>query len=123
MALNWVAKTIERMTRIKALERWEKKVGNCDVTPQDVWPIEKSLMKRDGPKEPAAIHGPLGITYHPNEKANMIADCLENQFTSHDLCDENHEREVGTTVQTLLASEDGTLLGKVRPCDIHKLAN
>jgi hypothetical protein len=37
------------------------------------------------------IHGPLGITYHPNKKVNMIADCSENHFTSHDLCDENHE--------------------------------
>jgi hypothetical protein len=80
-------------------------------------------MKRDGPKAPTAIHGPLGIKYHPNEKANVIADCLENQFTSHDLCDENHERKVRTTVQGLLASVDGTPLGKGRPCDIHKLAN
>jgi hypothetical protein len=53
----------------------------------------------------------------------VIADCLENQFTSHDLCDGNHEREVETTIQALLTSADGTLLGKVRPCDIHKLAN
>jgi hypothetical protein len=30
---------------------------------------------------------------------------------------------VGTTVQVLLASVDGTPLGKVKPCDIHKLAN
>jgi hypothetical protein len=80
-------------------------------------------MKRDGPKTPTAFHGPLEITYHPNEKANVIADCLENQFSSHDLCDENHEREVGTTVQALLASVDGTPFGKVRPCDTHKLAN
>jgi hypothetical protein len=49
-------------------------------------------MQRDEPKAPTAVHGPLGIIYHPNEKANVIADCLENQFTSHDLCDENHER-------------------------------
>jgi hypothetical protein len=53
----------------------------------------------------------------------MIADYLENQFTSHDLCDENHERQVETTVQALLASVDGTPLGKVRRCDIHTLAN
>jgi hypothetical protein len=50
-------------------------------------------------------------------------DCLENQFTSHDLCDENHEQQVETRVQALLASVDHTLLSKVRPCDIHKLAN
>jgi hypothetical protein len=48
-------------------------------------------MKRDGPKAPTAAHGPLGITYHPYEKANMTVNYLENQFTSHELCDENHE--------------------------------
>jgi hypothetical protein len=53
-------------------------------------------------------------TYHPNEKSNMIADCLENQFTSHDLCDENHERWVETRVQAQLASVDDTTLEKVR---------
>jgi hypothetical protein len=74
---------------------------------------------------PTALHGFLGITYHPNEKANETADCLENQFTSHDLCNENHERRVETRVQVLLASVDDISppLGKVRPCDISKLLN
>jgi hypothetical protein len=31
-----------------ALERWETKVGNCEVTPQALWPIAKSVMKKDG---------------------------------------------------------------------------
>jgi hypothetical protein len=79
-------------------------------------------MKRDGPKAPTAVHGPLGTTYHSNEKANVIVDCLDNKFTSHDLCDENHERQVETRVQALLASVDGTPLEKIRSCDIHKLA-
>jgi hypothetical protein len=80
-------------------------------------------MKRDGPKAPTAVHDPVEIRYQPNEKANVTADCLENQSISHDLYDENHERRVGTTVQALLASVDGTPLRKARPCDIHKLAN
>jgi hypothetical protein len=107
------------MTHRKALEWWETKVGKCEVTPQALWPIAKSHTERDGPNAPAAVHGPLGITYQPNEKANTIADCLQNQFTSHDLCDEKHE----TRVQALLAPVDDTPLGKVRPCDIQKLAN
>jgi hypothetical protein len=69
--------------------------------------------EKDGPKATTAVHGPLGITYHPNEKANMIADCSETQFTSHDLRDENHERQVETRVQVLLASVDDTPFGKV----------
>jgi hypothetical protein len=70
-------------------------------------------MKRDGPKAPAAVQGPLGIMYHPNEKANLIADCVENQFTCHDLCDENNERRM----ETLLASVDDTPQGHA----MHKL--
>jgi hypothetical protein len=53
----------------------------------------------------------------------VIADCLENRFTSYDLCHNNHEWQVESTVQALLTSADDTPLGKVRPCDIHKLAN
>jgi hypothetical protein len=43
---------------------------------------------------------------HPR-KPMHFADCLENQFTHHDLCDENHERRVEARVQALLeAIED-----------------
>jgi hypothetical protein len=63
------------MTRKKALERRETKIGNCEFTPQGIWPIAKSLLKRDGPRAPTAIHGPLGLKFLPLEKANAIADC------------------------------------------------
>jgi hypothetical protein len=26
------------------------------------------------------IHGPIGITYHPNENAKVTADCLETSL-------------------------------------------
>jgi hypothetical protein len=61
------------MTRRKAVERWETTIGNCEATPQAMRPIGKSLMKRDGPKAPTAVRGPLSLTYHPKEKANAIA--------------------------------------------------
>jgi hypothetical protein len=99
------------MTSRKALEWWE--------TPQDLWSIAQFLMKMDGPKAPNAVHGPLGMAYHPN----VYTDCLENQFTPHDLRNKNHERLVETGVQTLLASVDYTNIGKVRPSEIHTLVN
>jgi hypothetical protein len=55
---------------------------------------------------PTAIHGLLGLKYHPVDKANAIADCLENQFTQHDLCEENHERRVEARVHALLDAVD-----------------
>jgi hypothetical protein len=72
------------MTRKKALEQWETKVGNS-VTPQAMWLIAKSLIKMDGPKAPNAIHGPSGLKFHLSKKANATADYLENQFIPHDL--------------------------------------
>jgi hypothetical protein len=50
--------------------------------------------------------------FHPLEKAIAIADCLENQFTLHDLCDENHKRQVEATVRTLLEPVDNNSLRK-----------
>jgi hypothetical protein len=104
-----------------AFERWENKIGNCEVTPQAIWPIAKSLTNRDRPRAPTAIHGPSGLKYHPLDKSNAIADCLENQFAPHDLCDYSHERSVEARVQALLETVDNSALERVRPCDLQKL--
>jgi hypothetical protein len=69
-------------------------------------------MKRDGQKAPTALRGRLGVTYHPNEKINATANCLENQFTSRDLHDENHDRRVKVGDQALFISVDNTSLEK-----------
>jgi hypothetical protein len=52
------------MTRRKALEWWKTKI-NCEVIPQAIWLIAKSLMKGDGPKLSTAIHGLLGLKFFP----------------------------------------------------------
>jgi hypothetical protein len=106
-----------------ALEVREIKIVNTEVTPQSIWPIAKSLLKRDGPSAPTAIHGPSGLIFHPYEKANKIADCLEIQFTHKDMCDENHYRRVKTKVQTQLEAVDNKTPERIIPCDLQKLSN
>jgi hypothetical protein len=69
----------------------------------------------------SAIHGLLGLHYHPVDKANAIADCLENQFTQHNLCEENHERQVEARVQALLEAVDSNPPERIRPCHLQKL--
>jgi hypothetical protein len=66
----------------------ETRLANTEETPQAIWPISKSLRNGDEPRASTDIHGALGLKYHPVDKANAIADCLENLFTPHDLCDE-----------------------------------
>jgi hypothetical protein len=53
------------MTRKKALEQWKRKLANTELTPPAIWPIAKSLTNRDEPRAPTAIHGLLGLKYHP----------------------------------------------------------
>jgi hypothetical protein len=89
--------------------------------PQALWRIAKSLLKRDGPQAPTAIHGSSGLKSHPLEKANAIADYLENLFTPHDLCDENHERRVEARVQALLEAVGDSPQERVRPCDVQNI--
>jgi hypothetical protein len=82
-AVNWTTRNVRRMVRKQALEGWETKLANCEITLQAICPIWKSLIKRGGPKAPSTIHGPLGPIFYPINKANKIADCLNNQFRAH----------------------------------------
>jgi hypothetical protein len=111
------------MTRKTAPERWETKLANTELTPRAIRPIVKSLSNRDGPRAPTAIHGLLGLKYHLEDKANSKVDCLENQFTPHDLREENHKRRVEARVQALLEAADTDPPERIRPCDLQKLLN
>jgi hypothetical protein len=122
-AVNRVSKAITRIIRKKTLEQWETKLENTELTPQAIWPIAKSLTNRNGPRAPTVIHGLLGIKYQPEDKAKAIADCLENQFTSHNVCDENHERRVEAGVQALLEADDSNPPARTIKCDLQKLLN
>jgi hypothetical protein len=54
-AVNWVTKTITRMTCRKTLELWETKVGKCEVTPWVLWIIAIPVTERDGSKTPTTF--------------------------------------------------------------------
>jgi hypothetical protein len=45
--------------------------------------------------------------FYPIDKARITADCIENQFTSHYLCDYDHKRQTEARVQALLDIADG----------------
>lgn len=118
-AVNWVTRSFRRITQRKALETG---ICNCEVTPQAMWPITKSLLKwGGGPKAATAIHGHSGLKFCLIDKVNTIADCLENHFTVRALCDEDHELQVEARVHALLKTVDGNPLIRSSPCDILKL--
>jgi hypothetical protein len=120
-AVNWVTKPTHRMTQRNAIERWEAKISNSEVTPHVLWHLEKSLIKRDRSKAPTAMHSPSVFSFLPLRKANVTVDCLENQFSPHDVCEENRERRIVARVQALFEAVDDSPPERVRPCDAQKL--
>jgi hypothetical protein len=93
-AVNWGKNDIIKTTSSAVMKEREKEIGNCEVTPQAIWPVIKSHIKRDGPKAPTATRGPAGLKYQPLEKATTTANFSEIQFTPHDLCDDTRTRRV-----------------------------
>jgi hypothetical protein len=109
-----------RMIQKRALERWETKLINCEVPSQAIWPIGKTLTKTGGPKAPSAIHCPFGPIFYPINKANIIAECTENQFKTHDLCYYDRRQHVEAQAEALLATADEDTSVNFQPCDISK---
>jgi hypothetical protein len=66
-------------------------LAHCEISPIEKWT-----------KGTNCNSWPSGFKFHPSEKAKAIADCLYNQFTPHDLFDENYERRAEARVQALL---------------------
>jgi hypothetical protein len=117
MAVNWVTKTIRRIAREGALELWETKIENCEVTPQAYCEIPH---KEKWSKGNNCNSWSLGPVSYANEKANVIANYFENLFTPHKVCDTDHERQVEARVQALLITVDENPPVKFRPCDVSK---
>jgi hypothetical protein len=66
------------------------------------------------------VHGPLGPIFYPINKANIIADFLENQFRVHGLCDFYHWWLVEAQVEALLATVCEDIHVYFWLCDIWK---
>jgi hypothetical protein len=119
-AVNWVTRNIRRMVRKRVLERWETKLPNSEVTHETMLPIAKSLSKRGGPKAPSSIHDLLGPIFCPVDTANIITDCLENQFRVHNLCDCDHRQHVEAQIEALLAAVSEDIPVNFQPSDVSK---
>jgi hypothetical protein len=105
-----------------AVERQKSKLKNPGVASHTVWPLKKSLTRRDKPKTPTVIHSPSGLRFLPLGKANVSTNILVNNFSPHDLCEENHERLGVARIQALFEAV-GSPPERVKPCDVQKVIN
>jgi hypothetical protein len=93
------------MVRERALARWETNLANCEVTPQAIWPIAKSLKKMGRPKASSAMHGPLGPMFYPINEANINCRLLRKPVQRACLVDAQVHEDIPDNF---------------RPCDVSK---
>jgi hypothetical protein len=55
------------------------------------------------------------------ETVKVIADCVESQFSPHDLCKENHEEQGAACIQALLEAADDNHPERVGSYDVLKI--
>jgi hypothetical protein len=98
------------------------KMANCGVTPLSIWPIAKPSQKGVDQRHHLqfAILGSLDPIFYTINKANIITDCLENQFRAHDFCNCDHRWHVEAQVKVLLATGDKDTPVNFQPCDVSK---
>jgi hypothetical protein len=89
-------KTNRKILRRNAVERWESKLRNSEITSHEIWSFAKSLTRRFKPKTSADIQSSSGFKSLPLEKANVAADYLENQYLSLNICDKSHVRLINS---------------------------
>lgn len=92
---NYMKRKIQlRLRRIDA-QNWNEKLLQLDEQNREFWLLAKSLAKKDTSKPARPIHGPQGLVYTPEDKAEVFANHLEDQFTVNpEPYDEQHIRTV-----------------------------
>ncbi|KAJ4430326.1 hypothetical protein ANN_22539 [Periplaneta americana] len=85
------------------VSKFEKDVADAGQS-NKIWTITKRLTKHDSYSKNQPLHGRDGPVYKSCEKAELIADCFENQFKPANECDSlvEHYRHVEETVSTFL---------------------
>jgi hypothetical protein len=81
-AVNWVTKTVWRLTRRKALERGGNKNTKLLSYTSSYRTDCESRFESGWTRVPTTFHSPLGLNYHPLEKANVTAGLL-GENSSH----------------------------------------
>ncbi|GFX70642.1 hypothetical protein TNCV_3444751 [Trichonephila clavipes] len=85
---------MKRKANALAQKQWEGKLTSLD--PEDLWNMAKGFRKKISSL--SALTGPTGIAYTDSQKADELANSLENQFQLNDInnpeLDKQHMRLV-----------------------------
>ncbi|GFS50895.1 probable RNA-directed DNA polymerase from transposon X-element [Trichonephila clavipes] len=91
--LNRIQNKIKRKIQAVTQKQWEDKLASLDTVDGSLWSTTKGFKKKR-----SALKGNTGIAYTDEEKAETLADSLENQFQlnniSNPIQDNNHIRLV-----------------------------
>ncbi|GFV39425.1 RNA-directed DNA polymerase from mobile element jockey [Trichonephila clavipes] len=120
--LNRPQNKIKRKTQSFTQKQWEDKLASLDTVDGSLWSMTKGFEKKRSPI--SALKGNTGIAY-TDEKAETLADSLENQFQLNDISNptqgNNHIRLVSRFYNNENNFDD--LPSNTKPSEIIQIIN
>lgn len=101
-ATNRMTNTIKTELKAYNQEQWHNKIQSLTTKDNSLWKMTKALKKK--PSDIPPISGPQGMVYTTEEKTEIFAETLQNQFTINKFeedTDEEFEEEVNFAIQDL----------------------
>ncbi|GFT04060.1 probable RNA-directed DNA polymerase from transposon X-element [Trichonephila clavipes] len=127
--LNRLQNKINRKVNALTQKQWEDKLTSLDPEDGSLWNMAKGFRKKRSPI--SALTGPTGIAYTDTQKAETLANSLENQFQLNDIqnpdSDNQHMRPVdrffindNNFVDTPINTKPSELLTYIKKMKIKK---
>lgn len=119
--LNSMTAEIQLMIQKHRNEQWNNKIESLNIKDHSLWQMTKAVLNI--PTKVPPLHGLNGMAYSEQEKANALADTLEQTFTPNDDPSdidtiEEVEDEISNLNETKTPTTDIQL---VSPKEIHKI--
>ncbi|GFT26313.1 probable RNA-directed DNA polymerase from transposon X-element [Trichonephila clavipes] len=101
--LNRIQNKIHRKTQAFTQKQWEDKLASLDTVDGSLWNMTKGFKKRS---PIPALNGNTRIAFTDDEKAETLADSLENQFQLNDISNPTQDSTHTRLVSRFLNNEN-----------------
>ncbi|GFX14735.1 probable RNA-directed DNA polymerase from transposon X-element [Trichonephila clavipes] len=102
--LNRIQNKIHRKTQAFTQKQWEDKLASLDTVDGSLWNMTKGFKKKRSPIP--ALNGNTRIAFTDDEKAETLADSLENQFQLNDISNPTQDSTHTRLVSRFLNNEN-----------------
>ena len=111
-----------RIARLKQ-EEWDTKLQQVDAPSNEFWKIARNLRKTPH-RTNRPLHGPQGLKFDPDDKAEIFANYLQDIFTPHpEVYNEETVQQTHRQLRTIIAQDPQTEPDATSPREVERIVS